>query len=135
MLMTREESRKWAESLRPGDEVIVSYGGIYRIGTVKRVTPAGRVVVEKYGTYFQNKYDSLYTERGRAINIVPNIVPFDEKLAEIAKKQEKIEADYKGAMKLFREAKAIAYDWAFGNRDLSYDLAKKIIALADEKEE
>lgn len=38
-------------------------------------------------------------------------------------------------MTFFREAKAIAYDWAFGNRDLSYELAKKIIALADEKEE
>lgn len=80
MIMTREEWRKWVESLVPGDDVIVNYGGIYRIGTVKRVPPTGRVVVEKYGTYFQNKYDSLYTEQGRDSNIVPNIVPFDKNL-------------------------------------------------------
>ena len=50
--MTREEMRKWAENLNPGDKVIVQAGGCtLRIGTVKKVTPAGWVVIEKYGTF------------------------------------------------------------------------------------
>lgn len=36
MIITREEWRKWAESLNPGDKVIVKYGDMLRIGTVKK---------------------------------------------------------------------------------------------------
>lgn len=50
MFITREELRKWAESLMPGDKVIVKSGDVLRIGTVKKVTPACWVVVEKCGS-------------------------------------------------------------------------------------
>lgn len=131
MLITREEWRKWAESLNPGDKVIVKYGDMLRIGTVKKVTPACWVVVEKYGTYSQSKYCSMYMERrGHKI-----ILPFDAELAEEAKKQEEEEQAYEEKRKTIRDAKIICSNWVSERKPITYELAKKIIALSDEKEE
>ena len=131
MIITREEWRKWAESLNPGDKVIVKYGDMLRIGTVKKVTPACWVVVEKYGTYSQSKCCSIYMERrGNKI-----IIPFDAETAEEAKKQEKEEQAYEEQRKTIRDAKIICDNWSSGRSSITYEIAKKIIALADEKEE
>lgn len=83
MFMTKEEWRKWAESLNPGDKVIVKDYDTLRIGTVKKITPACWVVIEKYGTYSQTPYFSNYIQRGGN----KYIIPFDSELAEKAKKQ------------------------------------------------
>lgn len=131
MIITREEWRKWAESLNPGDKVIVKYGDMLRIGTVKKVTPACWVVVEKYGTYSQTPNFSMYMERGG----YKEIVPFDAKLAEKAKKQEEEERQENEKLKVIRAAKNIAHDWAYGKCYVSYDLAKKIIALDESEDE
>lgn len=132
MFMTREELRKWAESLRPGDKVIVKdRGGEIRIGIVKKVTPACWVVVEKYGTFSQTQYFSRYLQRGG----FAEIIPFDAELAEKAKNQEEEERQKKEMQHVISAAKQIAYDWAFNKRYVSYELAKKIIALDGEKEE
>lgn len=131
MLITREEWRKWAESLKPGDKVIVQVGGgRLRIGTVKKVTPSGWVVVEKYGTYSQTSYFSRYMERGG----YKEIIPFDAELAEKAKKQEEEEQAYEEKRKTIRDAKIICDNWASERKPITYELAKKIIALYDEKE-
>ena len=131
MIITREEWRKWAESLNPGDKVIVKYGDMLRIGTVKKVTPACWVVVEKYGTYSQTPNFSMYMERGG----YKEIVPFDAELAEKAKMQEEEEQAYEEKIKTIRYAKIICNNWASERKTITYDLAKKIIALSDEKEE
>lgn len=131
MIITREEWRKWAESLNPGDKVIVKYGDMLRIGTVKKVTPACWVVVEKYGTYSQTQTFSRYMERGG----YKEIIPFDGELAEKAKKQEEEEQAYEEQRKTIRDAKIICDNWSSGRSSITYKIAKKIIALADEKEE
>lgn len=131
MFYTREELRKWAESLKPGDKIIVKNGSTLRIGTVKKVTPAGWVVVEKYGTYAQKSYLSSYRQRGG----YKEIVPFDAELAEKAKKQEEEERQENEKQRVIRAAKNIAYDWANGKCYVSYDLARKIIALDESEDE
>lgn len=132
VIMTREEWRKWAESLKPGDKVIVQVGGgRLRIGTVKKVTPAGWVAVEKYGTYSQTLNFSRYMERGG----YKEIVPFDAEIAEKAKMQEAEEQAYEEKRKIIRDAKIICDNWSSGRSSFTYELAKKIIALADEKKE
>lgn len=130
MYMTREEWRKWAESLKPGDKVIVEAGSMLRIGTVKKVTPTCWVVVEKYGTYSQTPYFSTYRERGG----YKEIIPFDEVLAEKAKKQEEEEQAYEERRKTILDAKIICGNWASGRITIPYDIAKKIIELANKKE-
>lgn len=131
MFMTREELRKWAESLMPGDKVIVKSGDVLRIGTVEKVTPACWVVVEKYGTYSQTKYYSTYFQRGG----YKEIIPLDSELAEEAKKQEEEAQACEEKRKTILIAKTISGNWASGRAPISYGLAKKIIAMADEKEE
>ena len=132
MIMTREKWRKWAESLNPGDKVIVQVGGgALRIGTVKKVTPAGWIVVEKYGTYSQTQNFSMYMERGG----YKEIIPFDAELAEKAKKQEEEEQAFEEKRKTIRDARIICDNWTSGRSYMTYDLAKKIIALVGEKEE
>lgn len=131
MFMTREEWRKWAYSLKPGDKVIVKDYGTLRIGTVKKITPACWVVIEKYGTYSQTPYFSNYSQRGG----YKEIVPFDAELAEKAKKQEEEERQENEKLKVIRAAKNIAHDWAYGKCYVSYDLAKKIIALDESEDE
>lgn len=129
--MTREEWRKWAYSLKPGDKVIVKDYGTLRIGTVKKITPACWVVIEKYGTYSQTPYFSNYSQRGG----YKEIIPLDAELAEEAKKQEEEAQAYEEKRKTILKARTISGSWASGRAPISYGLAKKIIALVDEKEE
>lgn len=63
------------------------------------------------------------------------IIPFDAELAEEAKKKEKEEQAHEEQRKTIRDAKIICNNWASGRSSITYELAKKIIALYDGKEE
>lgn len=124
--MNREEWAAWAKSLKPGDNVIVKSNMLVLVDVVKRVTPSGWVVTLRNGTYSMSKLFDYYTERGG----YKDIVPYTAELAEEAKRQkEKMERQQK-IDSTIRYAKSIAYDWRYGNRNVDYDLACKILALA-----
>lgn len=124
--MNRAEWAAWAKGLKSGDNVIVKARSRILVDVVKRVTPSGWIVTLRNGTYSMSKWFDYYTERGG----FKDIVPYTEELAEEAKRQkEELERQQKIDITI-RRAKNIAYDWQYGNRNVDYDLACKILALA-----
>lgn len=124
--MNREEWAAWAKSLKPGDKVIVRHWENVYIDKVAKVTPAGWVITENFGTYSQTKCFDGYQERGG----LKNIEPFTDALEKEANRQEAQRLKYEKEQRAINKAKMVAYDWRYGNRNVDYDLACKILALA-----
>lgn len=124
--MNREEWAAWAKSLKPGDSVIVKTWSGVLLDTVWKVTPAGWVVTENNGTFSQSQYNEKYSQRGGYYNIVP----VTEELRTQAL-DEMAEAERCRKTNLaISTAKRVTYDWTYGKREVDYDLACKILALA-----
>lgn len=124
--MTREEWAAWAKSLNPGDSVIVKTWSNVLLDTVRKVTPAGWVVTENNGTFSQSKYNEKYSQRGGYYDILPVT---EELRAQAVYENEKAENRRKANLAI-STAKRITYDWTYGKREVDYDLACKILALA-----
>lgn len=124
--MTREEWAAWAKSLKPGDSVIVKTWCRVLLDTVRRVTPAGWVVTENNGTFSQSQYRSEYSQRGGYYGIMPVTEELRiQALDEMAKAEKRRKTNLAIAT-----AKRVTYDWTYGKREVDYDLALKILALA-----
>lgn len=124
--MTREEWAAWAKSLNPGDSVIVKTWSNVLLDTVRKVTPAGWVVTENNGTFSQSKYNEKYSQRGGYYDILPVT---EELRAQAVYENEKAKNRRKANLAI-STAKRITYDWTYGKREVDYDLACKILALA-----
>lgn len=127
--MNREQWAEWAKSLKPGDKIIIKNGRSVFLDTVKKLTPAGWIVTQKHGTYSQSQWRNWYSERGG----YKEILPWTEDLEAEAKKQEEEYLREQKISRTIRAAKNIAYDWAYGKREVDYELAQKILALAEVK--
>ena len=124
--MTREEWAARAKSLNPGDSVIVKTWSNVLLDTVRKVTPAGWVVTENNGTFSQSKYNEKYSQRGGYYDILPVT---EELRAQAVYENEKAKNRRKANLAI-STAKRITYDWTYGKREVDYDLACKILALA-----
>lgn len=121
---TREELAVWANGLKPGDKVIVRHWENVYVDKVKKVTPAGWVITENFGTYSQTKYFDGYQERGG----LKNIEPITDSLEREANRQEEKRLKYEKEQRAISRAKMVAEKWRYG--DLDYDLACKILSIA-----
>lgn len=129
-MKTRQEAEAWVASLKPGDKVIQMD---YRprpvaVLTVKKVTATGIVRTEEDFSFRQSRYGSLADVRGCGASY-GYIVPYNEDLAKRAEEYlQKIKAQNEERQILDR-AKSLCWDLAYGKRELSLSLAKKIIEL------
>ena len=129
--MNREQTLAWGKNLKPDDKLIVRSYGFVCIGTVKKVTPSGWVVTKEHGTYAVGSWRDWYSERGGS----REIIPYTEEMAALAIRQEEEREKSRMINKTIREARNIAYDWAHGNRHIDYELALKILEIANKTEE
>lgn len=127
-MTTAEKMKAWADSLKPGDKVVIKlFGqrGCIDVATVKYFTPTGRVVTDK-GTYFQSKYSGNYKGYGEAIGCIVPATP--ESIAEAERNKAKEEQDKKDR-EAIRTAGTIAWKIWRDEINLSADMARELIAL------
>lgn len=128
-LTAKEEWAAWANSLKPGDKVIVEAWGTIVVDAVRRVTPSGWVVTENYGTYSQSKYADKYSQRGGYYGIVPITEELEKRaLEEMAEREKKRKIE-----RAIRAAKSVTYEWSCGKREIDFNLAIKILELSGEE--
>lgn len=127
--MNRDQWAVWANSLKPGDKVIIQSGSSVFLDVVKKLTPTGWIVTQKHGTYSQSRWCDRYSERGG----YKDVLPWTEDLEAKAKKQEEEYLREQEISRIIQIAKNVAYDWAYSKREVDYELAQKILALAEVK--
>lgn len=77
----------------------------------------------------QGQWCDCYSERGG----YKGILPWTEDLETEAKKQEEEYLREQKISRTIRAAKNVAYEWLYGKREVDYELAQKILALAEVK--
>lgn len=127
--MNKEDYKKWIESLKVGDEVIIKSYGSLSIDTVKKITPKGWIVTNRNGTYWEDKILKRYMLRGGYGTIQPVTEELKQQISiEIRNREEE-----RRKMKVIKEAKDISRNWV-SKRNMSYEFACKIIELHKQEE-
>jgi hypothetical protein len=123
--MTRNEWKSWAESLKPGDKVIVTGLKYTRVAAVEKITPAGWVRTDK-GVFNQRDCDGEYHERGG----YRLIEPCTEELLKEAEEQEREERARKSREITILNAKRTLNRLSYSC--ISYDFAVRFLSLYKE---
>lgn len=125
MKMTREEWKRWAMSLKPGDKVIVEDWDMIKVAVVEKVTASGRVNTNK-GVFYQDTCWEHYKGYGKTRG---NLVPATEELIEKAEKSAKERAEQYRKSRTIESAKDLAYKLRYGEIEMTYELAVDLIDL------
>lgn len=99
-----------------------------KLDQVKKKTPSGWIVTEKYGAFWQRSWTPGYSQRGG----FKNLIPVTEDLERQARETEEKRIEAEKISQIIRKARAIAQDWAFNLSKSEYDTAQKIIEIFEE---
>lgn len=127
--MTREETREWALSLKPGDKVVkTKYWDQtpVEVLTVERLTKTGRVVTNKGTYHMTSEWDHSYKGYGNAEG---TIIPATEENIQKAEEYYKKDEEEKRRRMIIREAKEVAYNLWYGKTEMTYEIAVGILEL------
>lgn len=127
--MKREEMKEWADGLKTGDKVVRTGWWDERpveVLTVERLTKTGRVVTNK-GTYAMiSNWSSRYKGYGDAEG---TIIPATTENIKLAEEYQREEEERKRTEATIRKAKGLAYKLYYGDIEMTYELARKIIQV------
>ena len=124
--MNRQEWKAWAQTLNPGDKVILDRWGELTVAVVEKVTNCGWIRTNK-GVFSQRSYGEWFYERGGYATIVPTT---PEALKE-AEEWDEIKRIKKKNEETIRKAKGIMYDLA--RSEIKANFAEAFLKFYEER--
>lgn len=133
--MTREETRAWALSLKPGDKVVkTKYWDKTPVDvlTVEKITKSGMVATNKGTYHMTSEWESDYKGRGNADG---NIIPATPENIQMAEDYHREEEENKKKRSVIGKALEAAYDLRYGKREMTYEIAVELLELLERHKE
>lgn len=129
--MTREETREWALSLKPGDKVVKTKHWDetpVEVLIVERLTKTGMVVTNKGTYHMTSEWDRSYKGRGNAEG---TIIPATEENIQKAEEYYRREEETKRRRSIINQAMEAAYNLRYGKTKMTYEIAVDLLEMME----